>query len=767
MSLEPFNKLRFWVLGGVSEAMRKLGRSLDLAHVVTRALKPGHKQGNMRGAPAGKVAWPVDPDTHDGCSFIFADAFQAEYDAKKGEVYCVDDHTGRRHPGAYPLKVGRNVFIIGSETRGGPGRVVRSAEYGTAGLDKNIFQHYSPDLISHHLAPDQPNNSTLVHDPDLNGRAGGLHYLTRVRAMVRKFCSGATSAVSERLFAPMLNFTRNGDGTDNHGIAHFAKAEAALSAEAGGFAHPADDGNHRLGVTEEAQIHQGALELAETLFGSTPNGIVYSHVEFVNEQFQHGGKGPWPRRVEWREDFTATHLNYCGKPVRGEKRWQTWSDFIEFDPGAIKRPPTDDPGGVKADPGSNAVVPNTDPGENIKVPAPPDNVKSGPPRDPGTGDPPEGPGPGTGDPITGSPSAATPAEIEAPSKYAHPLPTGPEPPDRSLTGRNERETYWLRRYAVTDKRYAESAITGHRIATHVHESNTPADGPDRWPHRRSRDAIVNFDKFGNVVGRERSALGPGAVTEAAGGVEKHDLYTTINPVRGKSFDDFSFGVFSAFDDADSLVVADAEYGIGSRKPDTEQIIKGQAVKLDWNRLQDADNPDAVYTIRDEEGNDSTIANHTFKQTVQVTGGEGDDDPLDVSTETTGDNPRTRVFQARAASTNDTSATLCTFSLSTVGTYRIRATVMGRRTASTGGGSIGDSAGYELDATFKNVGGTVTQVGSTTQDAHEDASMASGDASFSISGTDVLLRVAGPAPSEGDDTFLWHMPWSRFGGPMGA
>lgn len=56
----------------------------------------------------------------------------------------------------------------------------------------------------------------------------------------------------------------------------------------------------------------------------------------------------------------------------------------------------------------------------------------------------------------------------------------------------------------------------------------------------------------------------------------------------------------------------------------------------------------------------------------------------------------------------------------------------------GAGAIGDGCGYIITGTFKNVGGTVTQIGSTDND-HTAEDLPLNDAFFTISGTNVLIQ----------------------------
>lgn len=479
MTTPATNWLYRWVLGAKEKAQKLAYASLSKLHMGTAREQEGDTPGNNNGIPAGCVAWPVEQDSHEGASFLAADVFYAVYDAKKREVYMLDDIDGTRHTGAKPLRVGKNVFIDGSVKRSGRGTVKRTAEYGTAGIYKNVFQHTRADLIAHHLDPNPPDNSSLVGDPDENSeRQGGLHYPLRVREWVRKFCSGASQAVQEKLFAPLLNMSRNGDGTDAHGAAHFARGEAALSDEAKGPLACADDNNHRLGVTGDATIHQGGVNI-DALYG--PIEGLYGPEEIVVTPWEPGSKGPFIMRVEKRPDFDAKHKNYCGKDVPLVIKWQTWAMNREYPP-TIKEP---DP----------------------KKPTPE-------PRYPAMLVPPE-----TGLP----PTNASPLELEAPSKYGHPAPALPDgEPSRGLgeapgdaLPEHPADLYWLNRLGWNEHDWNRfSNVCAHEFALPVYESSTRGAGANPWPVVNNiREGSIQFDGDGNIIGRDAN-VGNGTIMDA-------------------------------------------------------------------------------------------------------------------------------------------------------------------------------------------------------------------------------------------------------------
>lgn len=726
---------------------------LTLEKIAVGTKRPGNRTKKTGvGVQTGRALASVVPGEWGGLDFLAGDAMVAEYTPLDRAAWLKDDKDARTR-GVKPWEEGGDHpnmrLALPLE-----GVMTRASKIGQGFEFEHVLFLNRAHLIAHHRPDDPPINSTEISDPGMGAGdwTAGLHSLARVRPWLDDFCqSRSTSSAdpSKPLYSALLNFTRSAGDNTGWGGAHFATAEAVLSAEAFGFAHPADDGQHRLGrpdVVGAADILQGGLHITRTLYGDTKRGILYSPAEFVNLPWRSGAKGPFIQRVEWREDFAATHGTRCGS-AQGTKKWMSWSPFREYGPPPSK-PPHDDP-------------PEEPPGK---------------PRDPTMLVPPESP----------RPSVTTPDEIEAPSEYGHPIPNGPDAPGSTdwpesgysndgpayATFADEVDALWTDRYKFTEREFNTQPITGHGIWHAQYENATAADGKqERWRPVKSQLEELSFDDDGWITGRT-AALGPGGKMYAGSDVLLHDTYTTINaPKAGEYFNEFSLAVFSAWSsEGGGEHVAEGEIGIGSLKPNTWGVVKGLSIQLDFTRQADADHPDVIHSIVDEEGADSATANHQFNQTVKVTTGSGDVDILDVETEATNDNPRTRVYQARTTSTNENEVTLHTFSLATAGTYRIRATIMGRATVGGTGSSVttGDSVGYEVDATFKNVGGTVTQVGSTTKDVYEDASMGAADCRFQISSTNVTLDVSGVGGGgDTDDEYVWHMPWSRFAGPMAS
>ena len=84
---------------------------------------------------------------------------------------------------------------------------------------------------------------------------------------------------------------------------------------------------------------------------------------------------------------------------------------------------------------------------------------------------------------------------------------------------------------------------------------------------------------------------------------------------------------------------------------------------------------------------------------------------------------------------------------TSGTYEV--TVIGRATTAFTGGAIGDTWAVTTQVTFRNVAGTLTQVGSTvTLSTQTDTSMSTNALSFAISGTNILVQITPPSVAAG-------------------
>lgn len=625
---EPFDKFKFWILGAKEAAQKAVARSLSVFHVVTKVKQPGYRQGNMRGVPAGKVAWPVSPDTHDGVSFIASDCFFAEYDAQDGVVRCLDDFDGTYHRGAIPLEVHNplqpislqggktpNIHVATDPYQSGIGVVIRTAEFGTDGLNKNVFFRLGP-LVAHHRDPNQPINSSLVHDPGEGNEdwAGGLHYPLRVRGFIRNFCQDASGDLSKRdtvtgqpiagsnfVYAPLFNFTRNGDGTVAHGGAHFANGEAVLSHEAKGPISPADDGvRHLVGVVRyppprpkgvlagvaagvkallnppppppPVNVYQGGINISTMLLGDSSGGILYSPEEFINVQWELGGKGPFVKRVEFREDFKDFHLNLCGKKVKGRKKWQTWSDVTTYPPKSppiTPTPPTVPPPITPTPPTVPPTTPTppTVPGTPT-TPTPP----AVPPSSPITGDPPPPPVP--------RPGTTSPGQVETPSVQGHAEPALPDGPVTGRSSPSPHEQSWLNRFGFTEKEFITQPVVADLVAIPIYRSATPnnnATGAARWEPALSQETIYSADADGRVTSRNQTATGSGDFAVMPANVNPRNAFVENKASIEAGADVSGLFVLSVSNGTNSIA---GWFGIGSRLI-TGGLASGAELSLDF------------------------------------------------------------------------------------------------------------------------------------------------------------------------------------------
>lgn len=117
--------------------------------------------------------------------------------------------------------------------------------------------------------------------------------------------------------------------------------------------------------------------------------------------------------------------------------------------------------------------------------------------------------------------------------------------------------------------------------------------------------------------------------------------------------------------------------------------------------------------------------------------------------TVGNGPIRQLFQYRVTTTDATQTTLATIAVPASTTLHVIAHVVARRT----GGSAGtaeDGAGYMIVGTYKNVAGTATIIGAINALITQE-SVAGYDATFTLSGGNLLLRVTGVL----NTNITWH------------
>lgn len=600
-----FSKAVLWLTGSEQDARKALERQGVTASIEIPGQVQGEQTDQGDGRVLGGVVWPVDRGSHGMVGFLTSPVFLAHYDAKQKRVYMLDKETGQRHDGAKPLILDENVFVATGKKRSGRGTVIRTALLGEEGIYRNVFRHDVADLIAHHVNPDPPENSSLVSDPDGDSdRQGGLHYPLRVREWAWSFCT-KTIAKTGKLFAPLFNMGRNGDGTPAFGAAHWDRDEGTLSDEGGGPLATADDGNHILAFTNEVdanRINQGGLHIM-SLYG--PIDGRYMPEELIPLPYERGSKGPFVVIVEKRPDLTAKHKNHCGKEVPGLIKWQSYAMFREYPPAV----PPDDP--------------------------PTDDPPEGPPRDPGEpGSPitPTGGGKkkgGPGSPITGEdaerkrrgkeqgkppamlvppengipPTAATPNEIESPSRYGHPAPAipdgeptrGPGDAPGDALPEHPQDLFWDNRYGWREKAWHEfSNVCTHEYSLPVYESATRGTGPNPWPVKNAhRAGLLQLDAQGNIIGRDAN-VGDGTVIDGPAWSKPWHALSSLHSATWRESDHARI-VLAGKNSAG--VTIDGRLGLGARGLTSAFIASGHEFSLAFDGDGTTSTPDTHFNAK--------------------------------------------------------------------------------------------------------------------------------------------------------------------------
>ena len=110
----------------------------------------------------------------------------------------------------------------------------------------------------------------------------------------------------------------------------------------------------------------------------------------------------------------------------------------------------------------------------------------------------------------------------------------------------------------------------------------------------------------------------------------------------------------------------------------------------------------------------------------------------------------KPVEASVETTDATVTTLATLPLEDGKTSQIVADIVARRTGGASG-TAGDGAGYRIIGTYRRVSaGAATLIGSVTAD-HTAESQAGWDATLTVSGNDVLVRVTGAT----GNNLSWH------------
>lgn len=459
------------------------------------------------------------------------------------------------------------------------------------------------NIRAHHLNSPPP-ESSLVHDIDAQGqpdavRNGGLHYTLRVRQMPEQFCTGKKPKLpngekdtappdkptpgAPLRYAPMLNFTRNGDGTRADGIMHFANEEAVGSHEAFGFMRPSAP-KHTVGFGE-APIRQLAFDIDRGVFGdgSDPWSAPFL---WVRDKWAKGSRGPFIRDVETRMNFGATHATLCGS-ASGMWQEMSWKD---------KETPTETP------------PPTTPP----KTPPP----VTGPPGTP-VFPPPGVPTFNSGEPVldekhriklpaaTERPTNSGPNEEEQPSQRGVAFPDEPDGPKgvgAAAFDIFEGDEAWDAAYGIphAQARFWAAGRVSHDVAQGVYTSDAPLkDGGPRWKQVLAKSGTMRFDiASGRWYGKR--GYGTGFQTLMPGGVEGHMAYKARNGSKLTASQTLTRLFLNyAIDPVTATPFIETKFAVGARKEDVDTVVSGFDIGLDYSAS--TAEPDALITFRDAEG----------------------------------------------------------------------------------------------------------------------------------------------------------------------
>ena len=603
-----------------SPQRKRAAWSMQLYEITAGASRSRNKVRNSGlAAQAGKALATVnDQSEWGGLDFLASDAFVAEEDVQKRE-YALKDTKQDKTPGIDPWRINENI----REALPLESVVLRAAKVGPGFENEHVAFPARAKLIAHHRPDDPPINSTQVYDPG-DGSAtdwnAGLHGPVRVRRWVESFCAQrqTVSTPEKETFALLLNGTKSGGDNSGWLAAHFAKAEALLSAEAFGFAHPADDGNHDVGETQDAKIMEGGIEFAVAKFGSTDSGWLYSPMAFNPAQWPFPPKHIFPALVELREDYTDRHGTLCGT-APGRKKWVTWFPLIEPGPPVgppirpPEEPPTDDPPGEP---------PNAPPGI-IEVPF------AGEPTGRG-GVPASSTVPFEGEPTGivpptnyGERAAAAMSQIEATSVQYRARPSLPDGVlTRRALGESESDTLAGLLYGYTVEQAMREPVVADDVAAPEYLYTDPVanDNPNqRWPSKVSNIAELSFDAAGGLSGRT-PARGPGSVAFMPSNAPV-DWQFVENKARWTGTPNAATRIILAGKNAAGIEVA-GRFGLGLRTRQSGRIASGQELRLGFDGSGGITEPDLhLYpkTTTGAEGLDTGAAKLVIHEDVHITG----------------------------------------------------------------------------------------------------------------------------------------------------
>lgn len=603
--------------------------------------RSGKKAGNTGlAAQIGKAFARTTGETWGGLDAVASDAMVAEEHVADREFVPKDD-SDTDTPGLEPWRLEgaeKNIRLA----KPLEALVARANKVGPGFEKEHVAYPVRGQLISHHRPDDPPINSSPVFDPGDGSRddwQAGLHGVMRVRPWLDKFCAAAPNPRDtassfeddQPTLALLLNATKSGGDNSGWLGAHFAKAEATLSAEAFGFAHPADDGNHRLGFGfDGTEILEGGLEAYRTKFGSR-GSLLYSPLAMSPEQWPFPGRSIFPVLTEIREDYTDTHAKQCGR-APGYKKLVTWVSLL--DPPPPHRPPLPPEGPPPPpldDPPRDPKYPGL-----IKVPLEGDGV---PPASHSGGD--DGPAPQDIYPAAGivppanygERAAAAMNQLEATSMQYR---ARPGMPDGRLTlrmiGESEVDNLAGLMYGYTIKQAFEAPVVADDVAAPEYLSGAPADNDDpnqRWATRLSNLAELSFDPAGGITGRT-PARGPGSVALMPSNAPVDWLFSENKDRWAGPVNDLT-RIIMAGKNAAGVEIA-GRTGLGLRTLRSGRIASGLEVSLSYE--DGIDLPRVQFWTKDQSGSNNAAGKFYFNGTLFSPGG-GSGDITSASNLTTG------------------------------------------------------------------------------------------------------------------------------------
>ena len=134
--------------------------------------------------------------------------------------------------------------------------------------------------------------------------------------------------------------------------------------------------------------------------------------------------------------------------------------------------------------------------------------------------------------------------------------------------------------------------------------------------------------------------------------------------------------------------------------------------------------------------------------LEAISGTVDQEVFKILSVATNDDPNYRIYQGRAATTDATVTTVQTITITASNSYLIESRIVARRTGGVSG-TADDGAVYIRRALVTTKAGTVTI--SAVQDGLTQEDQAGWDATFTVSGASILVRVTGAA----SNNITWH------------